>query len=362
MFIDLYKLYESSSKRIPKEDFTTEALLGVLSVDPARVDAFVNEVLYVSGSGFLVETQKSYPGSIVDMVFYSESAKTLIFLENKVDSQEGDGQLKKYATLLDKQLRDPEKAVDNVFLGYCTRFVEIKAEKDYLPLAQEQFRRFQWKDVYQFINTSPVFVDEYTAGKFLEYLEWHGMSQAGDFSLDDLVAMRAFPDTLKIMQECCDRVTPKFLKLFGTTKNINNSHIIKHLTWWNRFALSSENLVCEGYAEVLACFLLGSSKFDRPVVCTLLYVSRERSDFDRIISSMKSYTFDQKYSEELLVSENKWGAEISFKKPLSHFLGMEDQQKAIQVWFEERLLALRGYAQVSESAFGWKLPNLELGV
>lgn len=357
MFTDLFKLYSSASKNTPKEDFTTEAFLGVLAVDPARVDAFVNEVLKVVGSGFSVETQKSYPGSIVDMVFYSKSSETLIFLENKVDSSEGDGQLAKYAALLNDPQYHSEKKVTKVFLGYCTRFLDVKSESDYFPLNFQQFRSFQWKDIYHFISLNPLFANEYVASSFLEYLEFNEMSRASDFNLDDLVAMRAFPDTLKIMRECCDRVTPKFVELFGATKSITNSHVIKHLTWWNRFALSSEDLFSEGYAEVLACFLLGNDKFDKPTVCALLYVGRDHPDFDSIVASMKAYSFDQKYLEEMFISESKWGVEISFKKPLSQFLGVNGQQSVIQTWFEERLTALRKYTDSSQVEFAWKVPK-----
>lgn len=359
MFTDLFKLYDSASRNTPKEDFTTEAFRGVLAVDPTRVDAFVNEVLKVVGSGFSVETQKSYPGSIVDMVFYSKSSETLIFLENKVDSQEGYGQLAKYAALLSDPKYHSEKTVSKVFLGYCTHFLDIKLENDYFPLTSQQFRSFQWKDIYHFIGSNPLFVNEYVANSFLKYLEFNDMSRSSDFNLDDLVAMRAFPDTLKIMHECCDRVTPKFVGFFGATKNITNSHIIKHLTWWNRFALSSENLSSEGYAEVLACFLLGNDKFDKPTVCALLYVGREHPEFDTIVASMKAYSFDKKYLEEIFISENKWGVTVSFKKPLSHFLGVNDQQSVIQAWFEERLTALREYTEASQMDFAWKIPKLK---
>ncbi len=206
LFLQLLKLYRNSSEKTPTEDFTTEVLAGVLQSDGSLLDQFANKVLWIPGSNFTVKTQeKKYENSIIDMVF--ENHESICFVENKVESREGYGQLSKYGSIL-SQL-DNEK---DVFLRYCTKYYDSKNASDIEPLPLEKFNQFRWTDVFNFCEN---YQDNLLVQLFVKYLKELGMSSIPEFDLYDLMAMQQFRRTVDKMDECLEIVKPKFIEYFG---------------------------------------------------------------------------------------------------------------------------------------------------
>lgn len=102
LFINLLKLYSSYRKNTPREDFFTEVLAGVLQSDQQLLNDYAREVLKLPEDQFSLTTQARYSDSVIDMVF--EGKRCICFVENKIDSPEGYGQLSKYAQLLHDNL------------------------------------------------------------------------------------------------------------------------------------------------------------------------------------------------------------------------------------------------------------------
>ena len=96
--LSLYKKNKDSNKT-PLEDFNTEILVGILQRDSKLLDSFVNNILKIDGTGFSIESQVKYTldndiNCIIDMVVSNE--ENICFIENKVNSSEGERQLERY--------------------------------------------------------------------------------------------------------------------------------------------------------------------------------------------------------------------------------------------------------------------------
>lgn len=105
VYLNLLNLYsrQSTASKTPLEDFTTEIFASILSKDDQLLNCFMNTVLKIDGEQFKIKTQQKYDlqddrDCIVDVVIYNES--TICFLENKVNSYEGHGQLERYKSVL----------------------------------------------------------------------------------------------------------------------------------------------------------------------------------------------------------------------------------------------------------------------
>lgn len=360
MFSRLLRMYQSHSSKTPMEDFTTELLRGVLAANQELTDAFVQHFFNIQEVGFSIETQVSYPASKVDMVFSNKS--TTIFIENKVGSSEGNGQLKKYAQILIEIEKNEQKVC---FLGYCTKWLDGKEAKDYEPLTKERFKYFRWKDVYSFFKYDDKFSSNELVSYFIKYLEQQEMSQAVEFTLEDIIAMRRMLNAYKAMEECVNNIIPDVKRLFGELENYNRadtrrSKIIEELEKNNRYGVLTKKLTDdEEYTTIFVGFLLmDDDKSHRyPLLCIDLYVE-EYSDFS-VIADIKSRY--QKYCDKAEILEYDYdfgkGFNLWYGKPLSDFLSSDNQFNEINHWFQTGLTNIHTYMTRSKTTVNWKVRN-----
>jgi hypothetical protein len=340
MFNSLLGLH---TDRVPLEDFTTEALCGVLSSNQEILNTFVNKVLKVSGNGYSVITQKSYPGSRIDMVF--ENAESIIFLENKVGSEENHEQLSKYAKLLCDQDKKH-------YLRFCTKFLEVKEPNSYFPLEKAQFYQFRWTDVYYFFSND-CYVFDSLIKYFLNFLEQNEMSKASEFTIDDLVAMRRFPSTFKSMEESINVVVPRFQELFGISK-CTKTDVIKQLSWHNRYARWQDDLLDGGYSEILFGFNLGEQDHKYPLLNIHVWITKGHELYESVLSDIDS---NKDLLPEIIISKNDYGFSFSYKEPLSNFIANNNQFESIQTWFEDKIQIIHAYMTSSKSNVSWNVKN-----
>lgn len=328
--------------KVPFEDFTTEVLCGVLCSNQTILDSFVNTVLKIAGENFSVVTQKSYPSSRVDMVF--ENNDSIIFLENKVGSEEGNGQLSKYAELLCEQDK-------KYYLRFCTKFLELKESRSYQPLGKKHFYQFRWSEVYSFFSH-----DDYKFNSlvkyFLRFLEQNGMSKAPEFSIDDLVAMKRFPSSFKSMEECINMASPTFQELFGAMSKCTRTDLMKQLNWHTRYARWQDSALDGGYSEILISFNLGDKDYRYPLLNVHVWTAKEHELYDKVISDVDA-------NKDLLpgasFSKGDLGFSFAYQEPLSNFIADDNQFANIQAWFESKMRILHAYMSRSESQIHWNV-------
>ncbi len=307
IFERLISLYANSS-RTPLEDFTTEILTGILGSNQKILETFVEEILKIKGKDFVVESQEYYSlpndNCRVDMVF--ENLEIICFLENKVESGEGYGQLQKYSKLLF------EKNSKETYLRYCSKYYDKK------ELTDHHFLQFRWTDVADFLTQ---FQDNPQIADFIQFLRSYGMGDKKNFTTTELVAMENIVPLISKLDEYLDFIKPKFYKFFGES-NVKQSHSIKN----NHSYDFSKGSVCsgDGWVEI------GTGFHFQPIPSIYVWVwtNKKYKNYDR---------FNQLFLEkDYIKNETGFSHEdgyFDFSKPVSDFLSSKKMYEVIEKWY-----------------------------
>lgn len=322
LFTKLIKFCNLSRKNSPLEDFTTEILAGILRSDQTILNTFCTEILDLKKGYYSLETQKSYPGAYVDMVFYSDI--TLCFLENKVNSREGEDQLNKYYKILLNE-KDNYK---NIYLRYCTKYQDKKNAKDYSVSGKSIFKQFQWQDIYYFLNKN--YRKNSIIESFLGYLEEYDMKSINEFNIQEIAAINNLSQTLQKMESNINEIIPHFEKTFGKAKNTSSSKFYQ-LQKYNRYTIYSSHVIDstpQKWSQILLAFSTGNKNY--PTVYIEIYCDKEHSEYNLLKKELLKF---EKNEDEFYVSTSDRGITGMFEAPLSMFLASENQHEELQSWF-----------------------------
>ncbi len=319
-------LVRSNFDRTPFEDLTTEFLAGVLESDQELLNSFVNEVLQVAGSDYSMFTQKNYKAGEdvndknqlfrrIDMVFSNRD--NLVFLENKIESEEGIDQLKAYYNILKK-----EKPEGNYYLRYCTKYYDPKNPEDYGD--RNIFLQLRWSQVATFFYNYRK--QNSLVREFPLFLRRHGMGQIESFKEEDRETMQFVFTTLEKMHQSVELITHNFEKYFG---GIPSKSWEKQLLFRNRYGIVSRHGIFIDKSSVFVGFCFDKHlNEEAPVLQVLLWC---KSDNDSaIIDLAKQEGFNH----------HNWGVDgigVSVEKPLSGFLTIENQSTEVNRWFETKM-------------------------
>ncbi|MEX0772360.1 MAG: hypothetical protein WD038_04285 [Balneolales bacterium] len=360
LFARLLKLYGNGSTNRPTEDFCTECLAGILQSDQSLLNEFVWQVLNIkslegwqdSGTkptddnkqtgNFRVVTRKHYPDNwgnsrYPDMVFTSD--EVLCFLEIKVDSGEGEGQLKGYKEILDMQ-----DAQSINCLRYCTKYIDEKDEV-------EGFEQFRWADV-------AVFLRQYEDGNqliqaFLEFLKEKQMAGNERFTNEDMIALKQFGDVISKVQQVFESVEKKLSSCFGNHSK-SKSLFTEKIASKQRLAIWRENVINDkAWSEVLIAFnFKGSELTENPVLSVNLWVSDKVACFDTFDKAANKF-IELTNGEKAVFDRSDIGAGLKFAKPLSDFLEKEHQLDAMRIWIEGSIEKLQNFKEETENEIEW---------
>ena len=154
MFKELLRLYKKNAKRVPLEDFTTEAFIGILNIETQIKNDFIYNFLKLDKDEYFIKTQVFYdlsndPNCIVDVVI--EGDNHICFIENKVNSKAGYKQVERYSKLLE-QIREINKVKTRFF--YCSKFYEKQSIKFEEKFNEENhyFKKIRWFQIADFLQ------------------------------------------------------------------------------------------------------------------------------------------------------------------------------------------------------------------
>jgi hypothetical protein len=343
----LLELYEKNrdSHKTPLEDFTTELLVGTLESSQELLDGFLQEVLMIKGECFTITSQKKYilddeMNCIVDVVF--ENQNTICFLENKVNSGEGNGQLARYARLLENLHKASGK---EVHLRYCTKYYDPKI------IENIEFRQIRWPDIYQYLSQHQ---EKDRVKDYMDYLRRENMAGTEQFNFKDLITMTTINDTILKMDEILDLVKPKLTELFGKPYQYDYERL-KQICKHGRYAMwTSPVFGNNGHSEVLLGFEFYHEIPERaPIVFIQCYCSKQNNKYPMFVTRVnKTSRFDFQLEEE-------HGFNVWFEKPLSDFLSHPKQKEEICQLFIDQLNRVDGFRNQSPE-LEWK--DLEVTV
>ncbi len=311
MFNQLLKLYRSHSKKTPLEDFTTEILVGLLNIEKEIKNSFISDFLELPSAEYQLRTQVKYElkndtNCIVDFVI--ENDDLICFIENKVNSKEGERQLERYGKVLDSYSK-------NTKLLYCTKYYD---NKEY---SKHNFTQIRWFEVAKFLNT---FNNNSFAIEFIKFLTTHKMAQKLTFSAQDFLTLENLQNILLITNEHLDRVKPVFQETFKSNKKISDvrsaSQVINH----NRLIFMFSDIISEnGWSEIKYGFQL-----DNPSIYVGIWIDKTNNDYENFIKAIEPF------KDQFLVNKMDIGISIELKKGISTYLNDEQSDTYIADWFK----------------------------
>jgi hypothetical protein len=319
MFVELINLYNRnfSSGKTPLEDFNTESFANILKLySDIRNDYFFSFLNLPQDEYQIITQYKKYLPKgdccIVDLVLIGE--KNVCFIENKIESFESSGQLKRYGEILDFHFPNCKK-----ILHYCTKYSDPKNTNS--ELNKYHFRQYKWfqvaKFLKQYVKTNPL-IDEY-----INFLSKYKMAQDNTFKVENLLTLENLLKTIEISEFHINNSKDNFNKLFGSKKyntNFNWAQLKEH----NRFSHYKENIIISPtsvYSEILYSIEFSSLKLN----CHIFLLSNhEEYDLFRKINLSNT---------EFKLNEYDYGANICLEEDLGYFLNDNNSDSSIKQWF-----------------------------
>lgn len=318
VFQRLLQLYQNSSKT-PFEDFTTEALTGILETN----QEIVNDVLKINGEGFSVYSQKrcplkDEPDCIIDMVF--KNTDTLCFLENKIESPEGYEQLERYSKVLDYK----KNADKRTYLRYCSKYFDRKDHN------KHSFLQLCWREISEFLIT---YENDSLTKEFLDFLRSFGMGENLSFKSLDLVTMENIVDLISKMHDYLELIKPKFKDFFG--EKIIHPDNAKQIKNHKRYVFWKGNLFGgNGWAEIGVGFY-----FDpEPYLYTWLWSDGKNEKHDQLNKLLNQKDYIKRDSEADI--NDGW---LEFSRQISDFLSDGKMTESIEIWYYDKFKVIRQF-------------------
>lgn len=350
----LIKLYRSSSQlNTPLENFTTDALVGVLEEDSTLLDDFVNKVLKIHGRGFKIESQKKYiyqnTPRYIDVMVYNH--ETLCFIENKVDSPVSQEQLRIYSEILKAKVQGSSL---KPFLKLCTRFTEdnqenlFKNKSDFFfesKYTNEEtfFLTFRWNDIYQFLKK---YGDNPLVKDFRQFLKTNGMGLETNLSIDDIMVFNNFQKIMPKFDEYRNLYTNSFKK-YISEKFVSQDQY-KRLLRHNEMIIYTENILGENAWSGIGA---GIKIEDNTYFFIWIWLTNGNTKLKTLQEEMsilenESYCFS--------IHENG----LTLKIPMEEFVS-ENPNAKVKKWFDENLQFVRKFIK-STPNLEWKINLPEL--
>jgi hypothetical protein len=347
LFSRLFKVIKNSNGN-PYEDFLTEIFAEILDED-SLVESFINKFVWSCKDRFSkisVDTQRTYPRldgheteSRPDMVihFMDGDQPHLLFIENKLESQEGYMQLSRYTD----HLRTFKEMDYETHLLYITKYHDPKVKQQIGGVVFDQIR---W---YQIYNWLELHKSDFT-NKFLEYLEEIGLSETRRFAPQDIYAIQHMDRLVNMMDSCLGgAVDDKMNHTFGKAKS-RHTERFNQLRSNGRYMLYND---LENYTAALVGFYLTENEY--PIVCIMLEVNPKNGKRLEVVAAMKEYLEkNPEWEGEDLEDPSAW-SNISCYKELLHFLPEEDHINSIQTYIMKKLEEL-AEIKTSNPQLGWK--------
>ncbi len=310
--VDLYSKNANSGKT-PLEDFTTEAFAGVLENSELVKGSFIQKFLGLSEDEYIIKTQKKYIldndiDCIIDIVI--EGTNNICFIENKVNSTEGNRQLERYCLALDYF----KKRGLRTTLFYCTKYSDIK------EINQHNFNQYRWHDLHNFLVS---FENDALTAEFLKFLTIYDMAKDTTLYSTDFIVFENIQEVLNKCNEFLDSARPDFEQKFCNTNKISDgkstSQILKH----NRVIFYVKDFVKgTGWSE-----LVYGVYFEETSIYVEIYLDKKNENHEDVVKLAED-------SGLFMIEKNDYGTSIWLEHDLSTLLNQDNSDQMILEWFK----------------------------
>lgn len=320
MFQSLLKLYKNNPNKTPFEDFNTEIFAGILSLFPEVLEEFTKTFLEIPEDKYQIKTQfpkklKEDTNCIVDFVL--EGKENICFIENKVESTEGDRQLERYGKALNLYPNLKKHLV------YCTKYSEPKDDK----FGDEiNFKQFKWYEIAKFLKQ---YNENQLIKNYIEFLKINKMEQDNTFKIENLLALENLNKSIEIAEFHIDN--EKVKKEFEDKFPLLSHSDFKKINWGGNYIKEYKRIDHKAtgilksksgkYSEVLYSIQLETLELR-----VHFFVNKEHEEF-------KGFNEIDVDGTNLSKVESDTGTSIFKAIPLGGFLNDEGSDISIKNWF-----------------------------
>ncbi|MGG2201403.1 PD-(D/E)XK nuclease family protein [Paenibacillus validus] len=264
----------------------------------------------------------------------------LLFIENKLGSQEGFLQLSRYSD----HLRTYQDSGYKTHLLYITKYHDPKDSKAFIAADNNaSFKQLRWYEVYNWLKLNRnAFID-----KVLEYMEEIQLNETRRFVPQDIYAIQNMQRLVSMMDSCLGGAVEETLRTnFGPLeRQYQRERFVQLRDNWRymtRRYIPNESVVSIG-------FYITEGEY--PLVSIMYEVSRKSERFDEIVGAMK--VFISKHPDWTNETDSDDDPpHICYDISLLQFLLEEDHISSIQKWFLDKLIELTDI-KVTNPQLGW---------
>jgi hypothetical protein len=329
----MYDLVKDSTTN-PLEDYLTEVISPIFT----KEEFLTNFLDKFSGNRFeairniRVSTQKKY-GKILDhdtdsrpdlvITFESKMGRNIIFFENKLGSEEGSLQLKRYYD----HLHHHHTKGYFTYLFYITRKYDPKEKSKYSQNGTS-FNQLQW---FQFYNWLLTLEENLYVNEVLKYMEVHELNKSRKFLPNDIYAFQNLFRLQSMLDETLDgKVRETYVKLFG--KPMQWSNRANQLRSFNRYVSISD----QSDWKFIGCGFWFTDE-EYPVISVFLEVNPNCRRKEELIKAIDTFC---KENENWIFEgpeDEKDSFIVYLDKSLLEFLSESDHIESIQDYIIEKL-------------------------
>ena len=297
--------YQSSETHSPLENYLIEIFAYCLTTDKEFRDAFVCSFL---GLNFIEEEFTTKTQVVLskyarpDIVM--NSPNTIVVIECKVESSEGNEQLKKYSQFLNSKDNYTKK-----HLIYLTKYFDPKE----IDEPKIQFHQIRWYEIFSLITEN----NHQITNELKKYLKENGMEDPKNFSIEDLLAIKTISATLSKMNEVLFFFREEIRRNFGepTQPSSWSSELIK-----NRYLLY-KNLWFSGTEYTLSVgFWWSEDKMPNPQFGLIISIPKKEIWTAQILDIFEK---ELDFEKSLWERKEKTKVKLCYLLPMSSILDLK---------------------------------------
>ena len=329
MIQDLFRLFNKYHRSIktPLEDFNTETFAGILKLYPTVKNILIEELWELPPDNYKVKTlvKKNLDNDkkcISDLVF--EGEENICFIENKVDSTEGDRQLERYSLSLQKHF--PNKTHH---LYYCTKNCDPKNQND--EFEQYNFKQFRWYQIAKIL--SHLSKDNSLIKNYLNFLLQQNMAQDNTIRIENLLSIKNLSKSIEILDFYIDNSLDDFSKLFKPTIR-SKSKTLDQIRNQNRACVYHEYPLEDSkgvWSEILYGINLENLYF-----YTQIFIGKDHDQYSQFYEKATN-------QNDFILEESEYGIALIIKQDLGVYINNENAENEIKNWFKKTFKCCKNF-------------------
>lgn len=337
-FKQVYNLLKHT-EHSPIEDYLTEIAAPIFEKEEILLSflkRFANKH-FLDIHDIKVTTQKTYvklethlSDSRPDLVitYKNRDERHLIFIENKLGSEEGYLQLQRYYDHLQRHAISDYRT----HLFYITQYYDPKnIEKEENKKNDTSFNQLQWYEVFNWLKQ---FEDDLYCSQVIKYMEEIGLNKSRKFLPQDIYAIQNMSKTITMLDDCLSgKVNESFTRFFGKPKQW--THRTYQLRENERYVIINDQ---SDWKSVGCGFWLTDG--DYPELTVFIEVNPNCRSKEKLLQAFEKFQIENKdWIVEGPDDQSGWFI-LSVGKSLVDFLAGKDHIDSIQDFFCSKLKEL----------------------